>query len=124
MKKVAAGDFSSKAGSDAMIEISELATSFNLMRDQVRRRTQELSRSREDYKSLFEQVPCFICVINEDFAIVRQNTRTCASLFKGGVGMHVTRYLRRLSEDARTATWTSHSQREKTRDQGALRLRM
>jgi PAS domain S-box-containing protein len=57
------------------------------MRDQVRRRTHELVRSRAEYKNLFEQVPCFICVINQDFEIVRQNSYM-RDLFKGSIGMH------------------------------------
>ncbi|MFH0960829.1 MAG: ATP-binding protein [Pseudomonadota bacterium] len=87
MQKVAGGDFKFKTPVESKDQLGELASSFNLMRDQIRRRTQELIRSRWDYKNLFEQVPCYICVINEDFRIVRQNTRM-ASLFKGGVGMH------------------------------------
>lgn len=87
IQRVASGDFTYRVSSKSRDQLGELATSFNLMRDQIRRRTQELIRSRGEYKNLFEQVPCFICVINEDFRIVRQNTHM-ASLFKGGVGMH------------------------------------
>ena len=84
--KIALGDFSHKAVLDGNDEISECGLAFNIMGDQVRRRTQELGRSREDYKSLFEQVPCFICVINTDFEIVRQNSYM-REQFKGSVGM-------------------------------------
>ena len=84
--KIALGDFSQKVALHSNDEIGECAWAFDIMRDQVRRRTHELSRSREDYKSLFEQVPCFICVINRDFEIVRQNSHM-RDLFRGSTGM-------------------------------------
>lgn len=85
--KMALGDFSHKLATEGEDQISECAWAFNLMRAQIRRRTQELARSREEYKGLFEQVPCFICVINRDFKIVRQNS-FMRDLFRGSTGMH------------------------------------
>ena len=84
--KIALGDFSHKVVLDGHDEISECGWAFNIMRAQVQRRTQELIRSRENYKGLFEQVPCFICVINRDFEIVRQNSYM-RKLFQGSTGM-------------------------------------
>jgi PAS domain S-box-containing protein len=84
--KIAMGDYSRTLDGKRGDEIGECAWAFNIMRDQIRRRTQELSRSREEYKRLFEQVPCYICVINRDLEIVRQNS-SMRELFKGGVGM-------------------------------------
>lgn len=97
MQKVAAGDFGYKTPVESKDQLGELATSFNLMRDQIRRRTLELIRSRGEYKNLFEQVPCSICVIDEDFRIVRQNAHV-TSLFKGGVGMHCYEVFKNRSE--------------------------
>ncbi len=85
--KITLGDFGNKLAVDTEDQISECAWAFNMMRDQIRRRTQELTRSREEYKSLFEQVPCFICVINKNFEIVRQNS-FMKDVFKGSTGMH------------------------------------
>jgi PAS domain S-box-containing protein len=85
-KSIAAGDFSHPVA-DSLGQLGELARSFNVMRDQIRRRTQELIRSRYEYKNLFEQVPCFICVIDKDFEIVRQNSYM-RELFQGSIGMH------------------------------------
>jgi len=85
--KIALGDFGHKLEVATQDQIGECAWAFNLMRDQIRRRTQELSRSREEYKTLFEQVPCFICVISRDFEIVRQNSYM-RKLFRGSTGMH------------------------------------
>jgi PAS domain S-box-containing protein len=84
--KLALGDFSAKLVVESKDQIGQCAWAFNLMRDQIRRRTRELTRSREEYKGLFEQVPCFICVIDKNFEIVRQNTYM-RELFKGSTGM-------------------------------------
>lgn len=86
-RKIAAGDFTYRLPVDSNDEIGQCARGFNIMRDQIRRRTQELVRSRWEYKNLFEQVPCFICVINKDFEIVQQNSYM-RDWFKGGIGMH------------------------------------
>ncbi len=67
-------------------EIGQLAQAFNSMAARIERRTTELERSRTEYKTLFEQVPCFISVVNREFRIVRQNAAMRAS-FKGTVGM-------------------------------------
>ena len=87
IKKVATGDFTYKVPEDSKDEIGQCAQGFNIMRDQIRRRTQELMRSRWEYKNLFEQVPCFICVINKNFEIVQQNS-LMMDMFKGGIGVH------------------------------------
>ncbi len=86
-RKIALGDFSDKLIVKGSDQIAECAKAFNLMRDQIRRRTQELTRSREEYKGLFEQVPCYICVINRQYEIVRQNS-FMRDLFKGATGQH------------------------------------
>lgn len=86
-KKIASGDYTCKVPVESNDEVGECAQGFNMMREQIRRRTLELMRSREEYKNLFEQVPGFICVINKDFEIVRQNSYM-RNLFKGSIGMH------------------------------------
>ncbi|MBI5572636.1 MAG: PAS domain S-box protein [Desulfomonile tiedjei] len=95
--KIALGDFGPKVVVDTSDEIGECAWAFNLMRDQIRRRTQELSRSREQYKTLFEQVPCFICVINKEFEIVRQNSYM-RELFRGSTGMRCYEVFKKRAE--------------------------
>ncbi len=84
--KVALGDFSHKLNIKKGDQIGECAWAFNTMRDQIRRRTQELIHSREEYKRLFEQVPCFVSVIDRNFEIVRQNSHM-REVFRGGIGM-------------------------------------
>jgi len=85
-KKIAAGDFTYRVPVESKDQVGELAQAFNVMRDQIRRRTVELVRSRWEYKNLFEQVPCFICVIDKNFDIVRQNSYM-RDLFEGTIGM-------------------------------------
>lgn len=68
-------------------ELGELAKAFTILSARMQRRTNELERSREQYRTLFEQVPCFISVIDRNFKIVRQNTKM-REFFKGTVGMH------------------------------------
>lgn len=68
-------------------ELGQLAKAFGLMSARIRRRTSELERSRQEFRNLFEQVPCFISVIDHDFKIVRQNTRM-REYFRGTTGMH------------------------------------
>lgn len=85
--KLALGDYSHKLDIPKGDQVGECAWAFNMMRDQVRRRTQELARSREEFKRLFDQVPCFICVIDRNFNIMRQNA-SMRELFRGSIGMH------------------------------------
>jgi len=94
--KMALGDYSHKLDIPKEDQVGECAWAFNTMRDQVRRRTQELTRSREEYKRLFDQVPCFVCVIDQNFNILRQNA-SMRELFRGSIGMHCYEAFKRRS---------------------------
>jgi PAS domain S-box-containing protein len=83
---ISSGDLTRRLEVYSKDQLGELANAFNIMRDQIRRRTNELMRSRGEYKQLFEQVPCLICVINKNYEIVRQNTNM-RKLFMGDTGM-------------------------------------
>ncbi len=85
-KRMAMGDYMCRLSIDSKDQVGKLALAFNIMRAQINRRTHELVQSRGELKNLFEQVPCFICVINKDFEIVRQNSYM-RELFKGATGM-------------------------------------
>ncbi len=54
-------------------EIGVLAESFDLMRQRVRKRTEELQESRRLFQTLFEQVPCYISVQDRDFKVTAFN---------------------------------------------------
>jgi histidine kinase len=83
---------------NAQDELGQLAQAFNMMSARIQRRTRELLRSRQEYRILFEQVPCFISVIDRNFRIVRQNTRM-REYFRGTVGMRCYEvYKRRFSK--------------------------
>ncbi len=86
VRKVALGAKDENVPVTGRDELGELGRAFNLMSAKVARRTTELERSREEYRTLFEQVPCFISVIAPDFTIVRQNSKM-REYFKGTVGM-------------------------------------
>ncbi|MFH1113621.1 MAG: ATP-binding protein [Pseudomonadota bacterium] len=96
-KRLSAGDYTCAIPVESNDELGRLGLAFNIMRAQIDRRTQELVRSRGELKNLFEQVPCFICVINKDFEIVRQNSYM-RDLFKGVTGMHCYEVFKRHSE--------------------------
>jgi len=68
-------------------ELGALASAFNMMNARIQRRTLELEKNREEYRTLFEQVPCLISVIDRNFKILRQNAKM-REYFKGSVGMH------------------------------------
>jgi histidine kinase len=110
---IALGDFGHKLAVESQDQIGECAWAFNLMRDQMRRRTQELTRSREQYKTLFEQVPCFICVINKEFKIVRQNSYM-RELFRGSTGMRCHEVFKKRAEKCEDCHVESTFQEAKT----------
>jgi PAS domain S-box-containing protein len=85
-KWISSGDLNRRLEVSSNDQLGELASAFNIMRDQIRRRTDELIRSRWEYKNLFEQVPCLVCVINKKYEIVRQNSNM-RKLFMGATGM-------------------------------------
>ena len=59
-----------QGGSD---EMAELMRSFDRMSMQINQRTMELEASRKLYKSLFDEVPCYLTVVDRNFKIVRAN---------------------------------------------------
>lgn len=56
-KKIAAGDYTYKVPVESTDQIGELAQSFNVMRDQIRRRTLELVRSRWSTRTFSSKCP-------------------------------------------------------------------
>lgn len=72
------------AGSD---EIADLERSFDRMSRQINERTRQLDASRRMYKSLFEDVPCYLTVVSKDYRIIRAN-RAFTNQFGEQVGKH------------------------------------
>ncbi len=54
-------------------EIGELAQVFEKMSVKIRERTMQLEKSRKMYEELFNEVPCYLTVINRDYCIVSAN---------------------------------------------------
>ena len=54
-------------------EIGVLAESFDIMRQRIKKRTEELQESRRLFQTLFEQVPCYISVQDRDFKVTAFN---------------------------------------------------
>lgn len=55
-------------------EIGTLAAAFNHMGRQVADKHRELVEQREEYRDLFQNVPCLISVVDRNFRVIRHNT--------------------------------------------------
>jgi len=97
VKAAARGEWTRTVPISSDDELGKLARAVGTMSAQMKRRTDELERSRREYKTFFEQVPCFISVIDRDFKIVRQNSKM-RELFRGSVGMHCYEVYKKLPE--------------------------
>lgn len=97
IQQMAAGNLNCQAPVESKDQLGQLSEAFNKMGQEIRDRTQELISSQWEYKNLFEQVPCFICVINKEFQIVKQNSYM-SDLFKGSIGMKCYEVFKKRSE--------------------------
>ncbi len=94
-RKMARGQYTppgvTGAGSD---EIAELSRMFDEMSLQINDRTRQLEQSRRQYRELFEQVPCYLTVVDRNYKITASNAafksefgdrvgRPCFTGFKG-----------------------------------------
>lgn len=82
--RMARGEYSPEAPSTGSDEIAELSRSFDEMSRQINERTTHLAQRRKMYKSLFEEVPCYLTVVSRDYRIVRANRA-----FRDQFGDHV-----------------------------------
>lgn len=71
--RMARGDYVPGRQEMGQDEIADLARAFDSMSVQINQRTFELQASRKRYKALFEEVPCYLTVIDKNFRIVRSN---------------------------------------------------
>jgi histidine kinase len=72
-EQISSGDYNQTVGPITQDEIGDLSRSFDEMRQNVRAQAQALERSKEEYQTLFEEVPCQISVQNRDFRIIQVN---------------------------------------------------
>ncbi|MDY0374803.1 MAG: PAS domain S-box protein [Desulfobacterium sp.] len=54
-------------------EIGQLATAFNTMRQRINHHQKELTKQKNEYRNLFERVPCMITVQDKDFKLINFN---------------------------------------------------
>ncbi len=85
--KLARGEYHPLHQNHGSDEMADLMESFDNMSRQINRRTAELEASRKMYRSLFEEVPCYLTIISPDFRIARAN-RSFTEEFGNLVGQH------------------------------------
>jgi PAS domain S-box-containing protein len=72
-KQIASGDYDQEVVAITNDEIGDLARSFDEMRENIRNQAQAIQKSKEEYQTLFEEVPCQLSVQGRDFRIVEAN---------------------------------------------------
>ena len=72
-KQIASGDYEQEVGQITQDEIGHLARSFDEMRLNIRDKAIAYQISKEEYQTLFEEVPCQISVQDRDFRIIQVN---------------------------------------------------
>ena len=85
--KMARGEYVPRAPTIGKDEIAELGRAFDSMSVQINQHTAEIESSRRMYKALFEEVPCYLTVIDRNFKIIRSN-RCFRAEFGDYVGQH------------------------------------
>jgi histidine kinase len=84
-KQIASGDYEQTVQAITQDEIGHLARSFDEMRKNIRDQAHALQRSKEEYQTLFSEVPCQISVQDKNFRIIQMN-RVFAERFGDKVG--------------------------------------
>jgi histidine kinase len=72
-KQIASGDYEQEVTAITQDEIGDLSLAFDEMRRNIRDQAHAYQKSKEEYQTLFEQVPCQISVQDRDFRIIQVN---------------------------------------------------
>jgi len=72
-RHIAKGDYISKVAVGQDDEMGQLATAINKMSEEIAEKQTELNNQRDEYQTLFEQVPCLITVQDKNFKLLRYN---------------------------------------------------
>jgi histidine kinase len=72
-KQLASGDYEQEVKAITQDEIGDLSRSFDEMRQNIRDQAHAYQKSKEEYQTLFEEVPCQISVQDRDFRIIQVN---------------------------------------------------
>jgi PAS domain S-box-containing protein len=95
-QRISHGEYGERIETRSRGELGELAQSFNLMSEQVEERARQLQRSREQFQTLFENVPSYIAVVDRSYRIVEAN-RNFRDVFGKWEGEHCFRAYKGLS---------------------------
>ncbi len=71
--RVAKGDRYAKIELNQSDEMGRLARAINHMAEEIEQKQGEVNKQKREYQNLFEQVPCFITVVDRNFRLVRFN---------------------------------------------------
>ncbi len=72
-RRIARGEYGGTLGIDSDDELGHLAAAVSQMSTEIGEKALELNRQRDEYQTLFEQVPCLITVQDRDFRLLRYN---------------------------------------------------
>jgi len=72
-KQIASGDYEQEVTAITQDEIVDLSLSLDEMRRNIRDQAHAYQKSKEEYQTLFEEVPCQISVQDRDFRIIQVN---------------------------------------------------
>jgi histidine kinase len=72
-KQLARGDYEQVVNAITQDEIGDLSRSFDKMRQNIRDQANALQKSKDEYQTLFAEVPCQISVQDRDFRITQVN---------------------------------------------------
>ena len=72
-QRIAQGDYPNGVKVDREDEIGQLALAISQMGKAIREKQAELNKQKEEYQNIFELVPCYITVQDQDFKLIKYN---------------------------------------------------
>jgi len=72
-QKIARGEYNALNGFQQSYEIGRLADTISKMGSEIGNQQMELNRQKDEYKNLFELVPCIISVQDRDYRLINYN---------------------------------------------------
>jgi histidine kinase len=72
-RRIGKGMSSCRINIDQDDEMGQLATAINQMSEEISEKQAQLNKQKEEYQTLFEQVPCLITLQDKDFRLQRYN---------------------------------------------------